>query len=1031
MADTFDLNTAVPPSPLGDGSAALPSPSRVRAFGTALTDNSLIGSLYNFMDDSVTGLNYTDDTSFEISKNIDLFNNIDSSYYDEVAGARNREHGEFLRNKYLNYSVNAEYLDDLGVEGDLYRVASYLVDIPLLSGFQKISAAGKLGSMFLNLNKSYTGRALLMGTAEGSFETVKQVLSPTERTEMDMLVAVVGGGVLGGIYNPLKYDKESVLILKNALTDTVNTRAVSDNVGVNAKFQEVVNNKQFNITSHFAQSESPTMKFIGDLLFHDVLKGPVSKLGFKAIEVRDLAVGAITNAFSKNYNPLYLEFMKTNYGKGAIKSHFMLRAQSDFFKLVGDIHYGIDNPILKNLDPAFIAKVEAATAKMSDDSWEAMSRSGHTKFLDGSIKKTDDYLPRRWLRETIQAGQKAGDFTRAEFKSLIKKSLQNQMATLGIRVTNDQIKKASEGFTKRMFQKELPSNGKDMYLVQEDAMRRAIDELQELLGLSDAEAALIKTEADAAKSTATKGTASATKFRTPLDLNATITTKNGNTVALKDFLDTDIQSLWSRYGNSMGGDSALRSMGFDSRKAILDMRNKIETELKGLSGRLSKEGQNNLDIFDKSMAHLLGKSTKFDPNGDSWRMVRSMNNLVRAAKLGATWFSMASELAQATHAHGVVNMFKSIPALSDLANAYRGKQTSLVYQESQLFQGLTPEFGQLISASRYEDTLTTGLLNNEGRQGSARIANFERLTDIAAEATAMLGGVKSGTAMLEYMSSIASRRKMMTFAQKGMNKKAYSYFEKFGFDKETADKIAAQINKFGSKDLNAPLLNLDKWDDNLGNIWSMGVRRRNAELIQRANLGDNAAFLLQRELIGDTPMGSLAMNLKSYMMVAYNKQLSKGLMAISRGGKDMMDTFGNWGYQAAFASTAYITKAYVMYGNDEKKLEQMLSPERIAANTFSMSTYASFIPSVIDFGAQAVGDDPIFNTYGKQGASFFAAESYIKDVINVPKTAVNFVSPWAKASQSELNRAIGTTPFGSFFLTKQLTTELTELLGQK
>tara|TARA_B110000503_G_scaffold135084_1_gene214988 strand:- start:45 stop:3128 length:3084 start_codon:yes stop_codon:yes gene_type:complete len=1027
MADVLDMIPAVPPLPTGDGSTAMPSPSRIGAIAASLADNSLAGVGLNIVHDAGTAFMQNLDPSFDIKQNKDLFKNVGRDYYDEISGAKNRQHGEWLQQKYTNFTVNKEYLDELGIEGTLYEFGSYLADVPLLSAFQKASAAGKLGSLFINMNKSYTGRVMLMGTVEGSFETVKQIASPTERTELDMLVAVVGGGVLGGIYNPLKYDKESVLILKNNFTDSINAKAAGV---VSEKQRGTVENLQFNITSHFSKSNSPTMKSVGDQLFHDVLKGPQPEAGFKATATRDIVKDNITNAFKKNFDPVYLEFMNTIYGKGVLRSRFSPQSQENFYRLVGEIHYGIDTPLSRSLDPALLAKIEQANAKMSGDSFDVLYRAEHPKFIDGSIKRKDDYLTRRWQKDLIQASKDAGDFTRVEFKNLVKKSLESQMAKLSHSVTKEQVKKATEQFTKRMFEKSSPTTGKEMYLVQDDAMRKAIDELQELLGLSDAEAVLLKTETDAAKSASQKGLASSSKFRTPLDLNATITTKNGEVIALKKFLDTDVQSLWGRYGRTMGGDTALRQVGFQNRQDILKLRNNIEKELRGVSGNLSSKGKSDLDIFDNTMADLLGKSTKTDPNGDAWRVVRSMNNLVRFAKLGATWFSMASELAQTTHAHGVVNMFKTIPALRDLSKAYRGKDASAVFWENSLHVGLAPELGQNISALRLEDTLFEGVISKAGRTGSELSAKLERGSDVLAEATALLGGVKSGTAILEYWSSLAARRKMLNFAQKGINTKGYDYFRKFGFTNEMTDKIVSQINRFSDKNPNYPLLNLDKWDDNIGHQWSMGVRRRNAELIQRANLGDQNAVMVQGQLIGDTMYGNMAMNLKSYMLVAYNKQLSKGLMDISRGGKEMMDTFGNWGYQAAFASVSYIAKAHVMYGNDKEKLDKMMTPERIAANSFSMSTYASFLPNIIDLGAKGIVDEPIFNTYGKQ-ASFFAAESYVSDLASIPITAMNYISPYAKATQADLNRAVGTTGLGTFFLTKQLTTELTELLGQK
>ena len=1023
MADTFDLNPTVELPPIGDGSMVSEAPAtRVGALSVALMDNNLIGSVYQYLSESKTALDYNIDPSYKPSENRDLYEGVGVDYFDEITNARNREHGEYLNQTYREYTKNKEYLDELGLEGTFYQIGAYLGDIPLLTGFQKLATAGKLGTLFYDLNKSYTGRSLLMGTTEGSFEAVKQALSPTERTEMDMLVAVVGGGVIGGIYNPLKYDKETRRVLTETLTETVNTRAITDNVGDSFKFTDTVDDVQFNITSAYEKSKAPTMKALGQRLFNNVLKRNTGD--FKAIEIRDQVTSAIRSSFGVNFNPLYLEFMETTYGKGALKSHFMIKNQDEFFNLAGDIFYGKANPIIKTLDPAFVKKVEDAFGNMSENSFDILQKAGHRKFVDGTISRTDEYMPLRWQRTAIKARTAAGEFTKAEFKGLIRKGLQSQLAKLGIKADATKIKKAADRFATTMYREDV-ALGKESYIVQQDAMRRAIDELQDIMGLTDAEAALIKGEADARKAAGKQGTASATKFRTPLDLEANVTLKNGTTLALKDFVDTNIQSSWTRYANSMGGDTALRALGFDSRKALLETRNQIEKELSNASGVLTPAAKRELAIFDNTVAHLLGKGTKIDPDGNAWRGVRIANNLVRSAKLGATWFAMATELSRLTHAHGIATMFQTRGAFRDVITAYRGKNFSNVYRELQLHEALGGELGQMASIAKYDD-----MLGELGGVATSRLEKVERFSDLAAEATALLGGVKSGTAVLEYWGSIAARSKMLKFAQKGMDKKAYDYFEKFGFNKETADKIAGQINKFSDKNPNYPLLNLDKWEGNLGHQWSLGTRRRSYELVQRANFGDQAAIIQNGQLIGDTVMGSLAMNLKSYMMVAYNKQLSKGLVDISRGGKEMMDTFGNWGYQSAFASMSYTAKTYSTYAGNKEKLDEMLTPARIAANTFSMTTFSTFIPSAVDFVASGITDEPLFNTYAKQGGSPFAVESYARDVVGAVKTLGQYVSPYANATESELRRALGVLPLSNVIGVRNINNGLASLLGE-
>jgi hypothetical protein len=165
--------------------------------------------------------------------------------------------------------------------------------------------------------------------------------------------------------------------------------------------------------------------------------------------------------------------------------------------------------------------------------------------------------------------------------------------------------------------------------------------------------------------------------------------------------------------------------------------------------------------------------------------------------------------------------------------------------------------------------------------------------------------------------------------------------------------------------------------------------------------------------------------------VAYNKQLSSGLVNIAKGGKARMDTLGNWGYQTAFTAVGYTAKQYSLYWNDPEMLEKNLTPERIAANTFSMTTFASFIPGVVDLAAKAVTDEPVFNTYGRdQGAMTIAPLDYANETVNAAVTVGNLISPWADAKEHELRKALGVLPLGNAIGVKSLTSELAEIFAE-
>jgi len=1001
------------------------TPNRIDAAALALTEDNLLGTMINFGSDLHTSMSYNSDPDFDISKREDLFANLDSAYWDEMRTAKSDEHAQALALKYGQMSKTAQYLDELGVEGQLYRVASVIADVPFISAVQKVRGIGKATTFLDNLNKSYAGRVLFSGTIEGSFEGIKQLTSARDRSEMDMLLAVAGGGLLGGIYNPRQFDVETVNMMKEMTQETIDSVGQGVPLAADSKIIQAIKNKQFNITSYFNDSPSQTMRDIGGRLFNDVLQG--SEQQVKAIEIRDNVKMSLDNAFSLNFDPLLIEYAQMTYGKKwAMSTRLDSSTQDEFYNLMGDIYYGRANPLIENLPEQFVTKVQTAFGKMSDNSYDILARNKHTKFVDGSIERADNYMPLRWMRDRVKLLSQEGRFQKDDFIKAVTNGMAKKFEELGLVATPERIEKASKRFTETMYKIDTQI-GETNYIIQENSLRRALDELTDWMELSPDEVAVIADKLREDKAGKALGTASATKNRTPLDLDGEYVTESGYTIKLKDFVDTNIQSLWHRYSHSMSGDTALRNLGIESRADLQKLRTKVVDELSGGTGFVTGDNKAYLTNFDATVGHLLGMSGKADPDGKAWQVVRLGNNLTRAAKLGVTWFAMAAEAARVTHRVGVANMIRSIPALRDLTRAYRGKDTAAWYQELQLHEALGGELNQMVSVAKYEETL--GSVTSQGRQ--RLLDKAERFGDAANEAVMLVGGVKSGTAALEYMHAIGARVKMMRMAHKGMNQKAYDFFELYGFDKNTADAIAENIIEFGSKDFNAPLLNLDNWRDGLGHRWSIGVRRQSYEIVQRSNFGDNIGFTADGRMATDTLLGSLAVSLKSYMLVAYNKQLSTGLININKGGKHRMDTLGNWGYQTAFTALSYTAKQYSLYWNDPEKLRENLTPERIAANTFSMTTFASFIPGVVDLGAKAITDEPIFNTYSRdQDAMTIAPLEYINDTVQGAVTVGQLISPWGTASEHELRKALSVLPLGNALGVKSVTSELAEIFAE-
>ena len=97
-----------------------------------------------------------------------------------------------------------------------------------------------------------------------------------------------------------------------------------------------------------------------------------------------------------------------------------------------------------------------------------------------------------------------------------------------------------------------------------------------------------------------------------------------------------------------------------------------------------------------------------------------------------------------------------------------------------------------------------------------------------------------------------------------------------------------------------------------------------------------------------------------------------------------------------------------------------------------MTTFATFIPAIVDVAAKAVVDEPVFNTYGRDQSPAFSSApvDYANDVVNGAITIGKFASPFASASESELRKALGTLPLGNAIGVKALTSELAEAFAE-
>jgi hypothetical protein len=147
-------------------------------------------------------------------------------------------------------------------------------------------------------------------------------------------------------------------------------------------------------------------------------------------------------------------------------------------------------------------------------------------------------------------------------------------------------------------------------------------------------------------------------------------------------------------------------------------------------------------------------------------------------------------------------------------------------------------------------------------------------------------------------------------------------------------------------------LNLDAWHPETRNAFENALWRMSRRLVQENDLGQTNMFL-------HSETGKLIFQFRAFMMGAWTKQFLYNV--------NMRDweSFVHFSASAALGAAVYIGQTHLQSigrSDRQKFLDERLSPTKIGLATFQRAGWASFLPMVGDFGAGALGYDPMFDT---------------------------------------------------------------------
>ena len=955
-----------------------------------------------------------------------LYDLVSSDYYEMLNEAESEDELIALTQYWGRISRDTAHLDQLGLEGVGYRAAAVLSEVPayvmagnLIGAGASITRVGRLANV---ATATYFRRAGIAGVTEGALEAAKMALDPTTRSELDILLAVGLGGAVGGIYRPLGFSGDVQQAIMNPVAETVTAVAEEGTQqAARGRLGRIIERAQVDVASVLRRSESPTLRNFGDSMF--VNFGDAAPTTVKAAEVQSSVISGIQSEFNRRFTPLYSEFLSMT-GRTNIGRRYRIAAQDEFYEVVGSI---ANNPA-KNweeiYDPAFVAKVRQANEEMGQAAYDTLARNGHPLFSNGSIKRGEYLMPRRWNRSKLLEDMNSGRVTKQNLEDLFSQGIRSAIRGLGREITDEKAIEAGKKFVQTLTKAQARVGGGDAgFIMENNAFQRAIEDVADALDLSDAEFRQLDDLLASRRATksAIEGTAGSTRKRGDIDLDASMETASG-TISISDYVENNAQAIWQSYSRQMGGDTALRAAGVNSRTELAQLRNKMIDELKDEGGNLSAGAARDIANFDAVIADMLNISQKTNPESDLWRGTRIVNNLVRASKLGSTWFAMTAELAQTVHVNGVARTLTAMgPVFNGMVRGLKGSRGKELIDEIQGFYNLADEILQMPSANRLDEML-------QGSNGTGKIAVMEAVSDRFAEAAYVLGGTKSGTSALEAVFAAGANNKLIKIANRQrLGRADRFYLEQMGFRGEEADLLLRTIRD-NADPSNRYVLRLGQWEDQeLAQRLAYGVRRISNTTIQRGTIGEQVGRItLGDTLIKDNILGAMAMNLRNYMMTAWSKQTNRMAGQISRGGYEAFNAYKNMVYQGVIVGgLGYMAKTGLDYQTgaiDEETFDERMTPRAIAASTFNMTTFASLLAPVADFGYSTATGETLSGraARGNEPSLLGASGGYLGDIAGAVGTGAKALDPNRDVTAYELRRALSLLPLSTLVGVKQI-----------
>lgn len=984
---------------------------RWKAITSAFAQDSFTGNIWEKVESSVNGGDI--DVDYDALENKDYLlglkdqGRLQAKQVNKILekSTSKESYLELLREE-LSREENAKALDSLGWEGYIYRIGAGITDGVVVAGATALAAiagpiaagvtavAGATAAFYKKLGLgAKASNVLAKGTLgvgiEGALEAPKQIDDIRDRDEIDLLISGVAGfwggqslafpKELGEV--PMERVVQSVDEEVSAISELSTPQAREDYY--DSKYKKIIDEKlQIDQLTVLSTTGVPEMDELAKKLFYNPRK-ITTEGDYAAAEYNIRYYDNIQGSINRNYNSLYLEYVDLTRSS-KLSKRLNIDLQEDFFQYAGKLRYGkIDEAGLSDEWLEFNKKVRQANSNLATEAYDYNVNIGHRSFIgEDAIPKDPDYMPISYRLDKFFVK----NHTEKDFNRLIEASLRATLERSGKEVNEKLLKEKAQGWTKRSlerynkranlsFEQKLGIDNRiDTIKETTEALLSESDDLEDILEALDIAQRVAK---GVERPKPLSGRAA---YRSNIALDVPVIAENGEEIRLGDFLEYNVQRLWQGYGNSVGGDIALQKVGFNSRSEIVEFRKQLEKSLLAKEGisqpiDLSKNSVKILQTFEDVMSQFLGQAT-IDSKNSIMQDLVYLSGKLASLKLGTAFWAMSLEVSRVANEVTVKSLMKSLPAFKHFVKGYSGKQADAITEEIRAFISLNEHSFSLPQTAKYEDLYVDDLKLRNDRKGviGALEKAYEKTgkyLTAAQEATFQLGGIKSLTGLLEHFYTSA----MMSNIHKAVRggKINPQTIEEMGWNRETFSRIKENLLTNMVIDDNGKLVkyNLGDWDNATREAFIMGMRRQAQVMVQRVLIGDHIGLKAWSDtLYKNSVFGQLSMQLKSYMITAHSKQLSRDLMNFDK------KRFVIWTSAVATGVAAYMAKNYVNTIGDEERRKEAFKNENIAKGVVSTLPFSAFLPSAVD-SVIGVGNvlgadiDPVFSQ-GQRGVTTFS-----------------------------------------------------------